>query len=633
MRLTIINQFYVPDISPTAHLSASLAEHRAARGDEVTVVASRGGYVPASRQQAVEDRSKNPRVHRIWTPQLGKATILRRLIDYGSFYVLAVWRLARLPRQDVIVSLTTPPFIAWAAALHKMIHRRTKLVLWNMDCYPEAAERSGKMRPNGMASRFMRFMNRALFRRLDCLICLDTAMKELLCSQYAPADRPFRATVIPNWEDAAFFPPDAQRQPWPKRQALGLDGKFVVLYLGNMGYGHSFETVIEAARALRDDPVMFVFVGGGTRKQWLKDAVAQHGLCNVVLHDYVAKDETPLILATADASLITLRDEVLGVMSPSKLHACLATGLPIVYIGPTKSNVDDAIAQFGCGVSLRHGQVDELVRFIRDLSRDRHRQQEYRRRARHAFDQAYCNTRTLPQFDAILDELGPGSGPAADAAFSLGHEVRNPPHAGNMREKGMAIETNHGCDPLQPGHPMQESPHSLRNRAARALWGLVYALLFWPSPRAFHRWRNWLLRLFGASLHPTARVYRRARCWAPWNLRMGAYACIADDVDVYNVAPIEIGDSSTVSQYSYLCAASHDFEDVRHPLTAAPITIGSHCWLAADVFVGPGVTIGDGTVVGARSSVFGDLEPWIVAAGTPARMVRRRTLGPADFLR
>lgn len=170
-----------------------------------------------------------------------------------------------------------------------------------------------------------------------------------------------------------------------------------------------------------------------------------------------------------------------------------------------------------------------------------------------------------------------------------------------------------------------------RNLAGRAAWGVVQALLFRPSPRVFHRWRNGLLRMFGADVHATARVYPRARIWAPWNLEMHECACIADDVDVYSADRITIGAFATVSQYGYLCAASHDFEDVHHPLTTAPIVIGRRCWLAADVFVAPGVTIGEGTVVGARSGVFDDLPPWSVATGTPAKAVRPRKIGPADF--
>lgn len=177
----------------------------------------------------------------------------------------------------------------------------------------------------------------------------------------------------------------------------------------------------------------------------------------------------------------------------------------------------------------------------------------------------------------------------------------------------------------------RQSTLSAGNLAGRVAWGVVQTLLFRPSPRVFHRWRNWLLRLFGAKLHPTARVYPRARVWAPWNLEMHECACIADDVDVYSADRITMGAYSTVSKYGHLCAASHDFDDVRYPLTTAPIVIGRHCWLAVEVFVAPGVSIGEGTVIGARSSVFGDLPTWSVAMGTPAKVVRARKIGPADF--
>lgn len=176
----------------------------------------------------------------------------------------------------------------------------------------------------------------------------------------------------------------------------------------------------------------------------------------------------------------------------------------------------------------------------------------------------------------------------------------------------------------------EASPHGLGNRAGRAAWGLVYVLLFRTSPRAMHRWRNLLLRLFAAKLHRTSRVYPRARVWAPWNLAMAEHSCLGDDVDCYCVAPVTIGASTTVSQYGYLCAATHDHRDPTHPLIPKPITIGSRCWLAADVFVGPGVTIGDGTVVGARSSVFKDLPAWVVAMGTPAQPVGERTMYDQD---
>jgi len=405
MRIAIVNQFYAPDISAAAHLAASLAEDRARRGDEVTVVTSRGGYVPAS---AIERQSSttNPKVYRLWTPLLGKGTAVRRAADYATFYALAAWRMTTLPRQDLIILLTTPPFIGWTGVLHRLLHHHAKLLLWNMDCYPEVMVRSGLLKADGVASRLMRAANRALFRRLAHLVCLDTAMIDLLESEYRISQVRLPVTLIPNWEPEALFPRNAVHEPWPEAESLGLKDRFVILYLGNGGVGHEFETVIAAARRLRSEPVMFLFVGGGKHWARIRAAKERYRLDNVVLHGYVEKQQTRSVMAAADCALITLRDEMLGVMSPSKLHSNLAAGLPIIYVGPRKSNVDDAIERFACGVSLRHGDVDDFVSSVRRFMEDSNLLARTRQRARDAFEQAYCDSRTLQEFDEVIENLG-----------------------------------------------------------------------------------------------------------------------------------------------------------------------------------------------------------------------------------
>lgn len=170
------------------------------------------------------------------------------------------------------------------------------------------------------------------------------------------------------------------------------------------------------------------------------------------------------------------------------------------------------------------------------------------------------------------------------------------------------------------------SPHRIGNRLLRAFWSAAYLMLFRPSPRVMHGWRKALLRLFGARVGYGSAVHASAKIWAPWNLEIGDYACLAPHVDCYNVARVTLGDYCTVSQYSYLCAATHDYADLSMPLVPKPIRLGSRVWIASDVFVGPGVTVSEGAVVGARSSVFRDVPAWTVVAGSPARPLKRRVL-------
>jgi putative colanic acid biosynthesis acetyltransferase WcaF len=125
----------------------------------------------------------------------------------------------------------------------------------------------------------------------------------------------------------------------------------------------------------------------------------------------------------------------------------------------------------------------------------------------------------------------------------------------------------------------------------------------------------------GAVVHPSVRI------WAPQNLVMLPYSCLGPYVECYNVAPVTIGACATVSQYSHLCAATHDYTDLNLPLVPKPISIGDHAWICADAFIGPGVTVGEGAVVGARSSVFKDVDPWTSVVGNPARFLKPRALG------
>ena len=167
---------------------------------------------------------------------------------------------------------------------------------------------------------------------------------------------------------------------------------------------------------------------------------------------------------------------------------------------------------------------------------------------------------------------------------------------------------------------------SFGNKLARTLWQIVWLLLYRPSPRLLHAWRCFLLGVFGAKLGRAVHPYPSAKVWAPWNLEMGDHSCLSENVDCYCVDKIRIGAYATVSQYSFLCTASHDYTDPSMPLMIAPITIGERAWVTADVFVAPGISIGEGAVVTARSSVFSDIEPWMVASGNPAVPIRPRVM-------
>ncbi|MEM0905737.1 MAG: putative colanic acid biosynthesis acetyltransferase [Pseudomonadota bacterium] len=167
---------------------------------------------------------------------------------------------------------------------------------------------------------------------------------------------------------------------------------------------------------------------------------------------------------------------------------------------------------------------------------------------------------------------------------------------------------------------------SRADKVRRALWRVVSALTFRLTPTPFHGVRCAILRAFGGRIERGARPYPAARIWAPWNLVMEHGSCLADRVDCYNVAPITVKRHATVSQGASLCTASHDFRRSDHPLTAAPIVVGEGAWVAAEAFIGPGVTVDEKAVVGARAVVMRSVPPSTVVAGNPAKIVDKRII-------
>jgi putative colanic acid biosynthesis acetyltransferase WcaF len=165
----------------------------------------------------------------------------------------------------------------------------------------------------------------------------------------------------------------------------------------------------------------------------------------------------------------------------------------------------------------------------------------------------------------------------------------------------------------------------LRTKLRRGLWTFLLEPLVRWLPKPCAPLRVAAMRLMGAQIGRVCMVMPGVRVLMPWNLVMHDSSALGERVNVYNFARVEIGSNTVVSQFSYLCTGSHDFGRADMPLTFAPITIGSQAWVAAGVFVGPGVSMADGVVVGAMSVVTQDLsEGWTVYAGNPCRRIKAR---------
>lgn len=156
----------------------------------------------------------------------------------------------------------------------------------------------------------------------------------------------------------------------------------------------------------------------------------------------------------------------------------------------------------------------------------------------------------------------------------------------------------------------------------RLVWGLVQPVFFRFSPRLLYGWRNFVLRIMGAKIGKQVKIYPSARIMYPWLLKVGDNTIISWEVKVYNLAYSEIGSNTIISQYSHLCGGTHDYRSVNFDLIRTGFKIGSHVWVAADAFVGPGVEVQDYAVIGARAVVVKNVDKNTLVGGNPAQIIK-----------
>lgn len=167
---------------------------------------------------------------------------------------------------------------------------------------------------------------------------------------------------------------------------------------------------------------------------------------------------------------------------------------------------------------------------------------------------------------------------------------------------------------------------SIRNRIGRLVWAIANGIFFRFSPKPLHGWRSFLLKLFGAKVGKGVHVYPGVKIWAPWNLILEDECGVANGAILYSQGKISIGRQTVISQGAHICAGTHDYTKKGFPLVTMPINIGAQAWVAAEAFIHPGVTIGEGCVIGARSVVTKDMPAWMICSGFPCKPLKERVL-------
>jgi colanic acid biosynthesis glycosyl transferase WcaI len=390
MKVLFINQFFWPDSSATSQQLTDMAAELAARGMDVTVLCAEGGYASAGSTA----RPVGVRIVRVKARAFTRGTV-GRLLAYFSFYLGAFFRGLTGERPDVVISLTTPPLISLIGTAIK-IFKHSRHYIWEQDIYPDVALDLNYFKPSGIADRTVGLLADFSRHHADGVIALGECMKQRLVARGLPSCNIF---IVENWANATAITP--MLRP-------GDPDELVLLYSGNFGLAHDFDTLAGAMLALR--PVLgersrfrFLFVGSGEKRKQLAAFCEANEIGSLELRPYVPRDQLSEGLAAGDIGLVTQHEVCCGSVVPSKVYGILAAGRPVLFVGPRAATPALIVEQHACGWQIDPGDVDGLTHLLRLLADRPELVQQAGLRARQALVEFYDLPHSINRMAAILN--------------------------------------------------------------------------------------------------------------------------------------------------------------------------------------------------------------------------------------
>ncbi|MBE9102197.1 glycosyltransferase family 4 protein [Vacuolonema iberomarrocanum] len=371
-RLLIVTQFFPPDFAATGQLIDELSQQLGKLGLEVSIFTGQPGYAfqndsaaPFEQRESVSVRRS--RVSRWWSHRIrGKA------LNSLMFCLRAILHLLRHARNYHLLLLTTaPPYLQ---ILGYIVNRLMGVpyVCLIYDLYPDIATALKVVPPQHPLVRLWHGLNRQVWQRSQHIIVLSSTMKQRVI-EHCPEVRD-RISVIHNWADPNWIVPlSKSKNPFVYTQHLIYPGVrpltacFTVLYSGNLGRCHDVETLIAAAAHLQDQPVQFIFIGGGAQQPWCQQEAQTLGLTNCHFLPYQDRQKLPYSLTACDLSLVSVKQGMEGLVAPSKLYSGLAAARPLAVICDADSYLVELLTAAGCGQTFRQGDSAGLAAFIQHL--------------------------------------------------------------------------------------------------------------------------------------------------------------------------------------------------------------------------------------------------------------------------
>ena len=389
-------QFFYPEYISSAILPFDTVQSLNKAGFTVDVMCGYPFEYAQSTDIPVKETIDGVEIHRVKYIQMDRKGFLGRLVNYFSLTFMMFLRLWKLANYRAVVVYSNPPILPWIASWAKLLFG-TKLIFVAYDLYPEVATVTGTLRDGNFICRLMDHINRCVFRRADGVVALSHEMKD-----YIAENRPIAAekvTVIPNWFEDRYA---ESRKENIFRETVR--NRFTVSYFGNMGTAQDMQTILGAIRKLKDDPgIFFLFAGHGNKMEKLKAIVAEEGISNIEIHDFLHGEDFQDALAISDCALISLEKGVTGLCVPSKTYSYMMQGIPLLAIMDECDIVEDI--KRGAGSWVRNGEVMELVSTIQSLAANPDRIHRMRKVCRDTYLNQYTKEICTEKYVSLFRDL------------------------------------------------------------------------------------------------------------------------------------------------------------------------------------------------------------------------------------
>src|SRR6185436_12492976 len=339
---------------------ADVAYELAGRGHRVLVYTSRRGFENPSVIYPARETIKGVEIRRMPLASFGKKNLLVRILGTAAFMIQAFFRALFTPRLAGIFFSTSPPMIGLVCTIAAAI-RRVPTVYWAMDLNPDQLLALGKIKPTSFSAGVLEFVNRRILKHSNLIVALDRFMAGRLEERRTIRHK---MVTIPSWPHESFIEPvDPATNPFRLKHDLA--GKFVFMYSGNHSPSNPLKTLLEAAVRLKDHPdIRFLFVGGGTGKKEVEQYIKDHNLTNVISLPYQPLADLRFSLSAADVHIVSLGEDMVGIIHPCKVYGAMAVARPVLFLGPKPSHISDLLDRHNFGLHIAHGDVDAAEKAI-----------------------------------------------------------------------------------------------------------------------------------------------------------------------------------------------------------------------------------------------------------------------------